>query len=289
MKLKNLKVNLHITERCNYGCRYCFAHFGRNKDLTLKEWQRIIDNLSSSEKVSGINFAGGEPMLYKDFPALVEYAKRSGFKVSIISNGFFLLDERFTPSDIFFELETLGISVDSFNEKILVELGCCDRASNILSQEKLIAIIKRARALNPNIKIKLNTVVSKLNVNEKLVELEKVIDVDRWKFLKMKPFRNKDFSNLDLTVSDEEFERFLKLNERNKGESVPESSLTGSYIIIDNRGNLLDNADDDYTVVGNLLEENFEDVFARYSFDAQLYSSRYSALQLENITKTLCA
>lgn len=277
MSLKNLKVNLHITERCNYRCRYCFAHFDSNRDLPLEDWRRIIDNLSASAMVSGINFAGGEPMLYPKFPALIDYAKRSGAAVSLISNGFYLLDERITPPDIFSKLDTLGISVDSINEKILVKLGCCNRESEILSAKNLIAIVKRARALNPRIKIKLNTVVSKLNVNERLINIEKFIDVDRWKFLKMKPFRNKNFSNLDLTVSDEEFERFLKLNERSEGESVPESSLVRAYIIIDNRGNLLDNAGDGHKVVGNLLEEKFEDVFARYSFDAQLYGSRYSS------------
>ena len=277
MSLKNLKVNLHITERCNYRCRYCFAHFGSNRDLPLEDWRRIIDNLSASEMVSGINFAGGEPMLYPKFPALIDYAKRSGAAVSLISNGFYLLDERITPPDIFSKLDTLGISVDSVNEKILVELGCCNQKSKVLSQENLIAIVKRARALNPRIRIKLNTVVSKLNVNERLINIEKFIDVDRWKFLKMKPFRNKNFSNLDLTVSDEEFERFLKLNERSEGDSVPESSLVRAYIIIDNRGNLLDNAGDGHKVVGNLLEEKFEDVFARYAFDAQLYGSRYSS------------
>ena len=32
----HLKVNLHLTETCNYRCRYCFAHFENGSDLPLE-------------------------------------------------------------------------------------------------------------------------------------------------------------------------------------------------------------------------------------------------------------
>ena len=34
--MNGLKVNLHITERCNYKCKYCFAHFDGQRDLSLE-------------------------------------------------------------------------------------------------------------------------------------------------------------------------------------------------------------------------------------------------------------
>ena len=73
------KVNLHITQKCNYSCKYCFAHFENSNDLEIDDWKEIIDNLKSSNLINEINFAGGEPVLYKDFSKLVEYAYFKGF------------------------------------------------------------------------------------------------------------------------------------------------------------------------------------------------------------------
>ena len=67
----------------------------------------------------------------------------------------------------------------------------------------------------------------------------------------------------------------MQNNMRAVGESVPESSLARSYIIIDNRGSLIDNAEDNYKTVGSLLREDFRTVFSRYAFDEELYASRY--------------
>lgn len=274
--MNGLKVNLHITDRCNYKCKYCFAHFNRQKDLSLEQWKKIIDNLKLSGMVSAINFAGGEPMLYKNFGELLNYAKSSGFEVSLISNGSLLLNEKLAPDEMFTALSMLGISIDSFNEKILIALGCCDGSLKTLSEEKLIAIVNRAKKINPSIKIKINTVVSRLNVDENLTALENKIPVSRWKFLKIKPFDNKTFSNKNLLISGDEFNRFLERNTRIDSAIIPEHTATRSYIIIDNRGNLLDNFRDNYDIVGNLLEESFDMVFGRYNFDNELYQSRYA-------------
>lgn len=40
--VEKLKVNLHITEKCNFHCRYCFAHFNNKKDLLFEAWKEIL-------------------------------------------------------------------------------------------------------------------------------------------------------------------------------------------------------------------------------------------------------
>ena len=273
--MNNLKINLHITERCNFKCRYCFAYFKHRADLPLENWKKIIDDLKVYGNISAINFAGGEPILYKDFPELIDYARNLDFKVSIISNGSLLLDEKFAPADIFSRLDTLGISVDSFDEKILIKLGRCDGSFRILSKEKFLEIIERAKSVNPSIKIKINTVVSQLNKNERLTEIENCVEINRWKFLNTKLFETENFSNRNLLVSDEEFQKFIEQNPRKNGESVLEKKISRSYIMIDNVGNMLDDFGEDYEIVGNILEENFSDVFGRFQLDKELYQSRY--------------
>ena len=162
------KINRHITQKCNYDCKYCFAHFADYADLSLDQWKRIIDNIKASGLVDAINFAGGEPVLYKEFPALAEYASDQGFKLSIITNGSLMLNSRLMPPMLFGKFETLGISVDSINPQILVALGACNKSNEVLTYEKLSQLIALARSVNPSIRIKLNTVVTNLNAGEDL-------------------------------------------------------------------------------------------------------------------------
>ncbi|MBQ3646630.1 MAG: radical SAM protein [Synergistaceae bacterium] len=71
--MNNLKINLHITEHCNFTCRYCFAPFNHRADLPIENWKKVINDLKSDGNISAINFAGGEPLLC-ELPQLVEVA-----------------------------------------------------------------------------------------------------------------------------------------------------------------------------------------------------------------------
>ena len=80
------------------------------------------------------------------------------------------------------------------------------------------------------------------------------IAADRWKILRMKPFQYGSFSNLDIQVSDEEFEMFVESNKeknrkkdkkenRKEGgaetarrEVVVEPDMKASYVLIDSNG-----------------------------------------------------
>lgn len=276
MEKKKIKVNLHITQLCNYACKYCFAHFANSCNLLLAQWMQIIDNLAASGQVYAINFAGGEPVLYPHFSELLHYAYHKGFNVSIISNGSLLLNKHLMPAADFALLDTLGISVDSFQPTILRSLGCCNRSREIFTLDDFVQLTSKAREINPAIKLKINTVVSKLNYQEKLTDLTNEIKIDRWKYLKIKYFRDDQHSNEDLLISDSEYDQFVQQNGLLGGRAVVERSLTGSYIMIDNKGNLVDDHCDNYQTVGNLLEESFGPIFQRYNFEAENYYSRYT-------------
>jgi len=269
------KINLHVTDSCNYHCRYCFAHFGKKKDLPLKSWKKIIDNIKNSGLVNAINFAGGEPVLYHDFLPLTTYAKEAGFNLSLISNGSLLLKQKYTPPILFEQISTLGVSIDSFRTKTLRALGCCDIHKNVLSKEHLVQIIATAKKINSTIKIKLNTVVSKLNKDEILPHIENDLPISRWKFLKIKAFHDGSFSNTGLLITDEDFSAFISRNTRTQDIVIPEKTLTRSYIMIDSQGNLVDDIGLSYKIVGNLLTEDFAEVFQRYEFNEQSYRQRY--------------
>ncbi len=270
-----LKINLHITQKCNYRCKYCFAHFADREDLPLESWKHIIDNIKQSGEIDAINFAGGEPVLYRGFHELMEYAYRQGFQLSIISNGSLMMNPILMPHQDFAMLDTLGISVDSVDSKTLVALGACNASQEVLSYDRLATLIRTAREWNPNIRIKLNTVITSLNSGEDLSEIGQSLSIDRWKMLRMKLFSNGVHSNADLVVGDEAFSSFVDRHRDVSRDVVPENDLTRSYIMVDNMGRLLDDEGMDYRVVGSLVDEDFSSVFPRYHFDRETYESRY--------------
>ena len=269
------KINLHITQKCNYNCRYCFAHFANHDDLSLDQWKHIIDNIKASGLVDAINFAGGEPVLYKDFPALVEYAFSLGFRLSIITNGSLMLNPILTPRTLFAKFETLGISVDSINPRTLVALGACNKSREVLTYDKLSELIALARSVNPSVRIKLNTVITNLNAGEDLSDVGRKLDIARWKMLRMKLFAHDGFSNAPLLASRAEFDAFVARHAEASDDVVPENDLTRSYIMVDNQGRLLDDEGEDYKAVGSLLTEDFADIFERYAFDEETDATRY--------------
>ena len=271
-----LKVNLHLTQACNYHCRHCFAMFPEPRDLSPERWKDIISDLAESGLVSAINFAGGEPVFCRGFPEIVSFAHDKGFLLSIITNGSLLRNEKLFPRELFPMISMFGFSIDSLNYDTLRRIGRYDSRGNILGRQGFIDTVRLIRECSPSASIKINTVVSKLNWNERLVDIEEEVPVSRWKFLKMKVFETKGFSNRDLAVTESEFEAFVRNNRRRYGETVVESTMERSYLIIDNAGNLLDNRGDSYTIIGNLLEEPFGELLSRFSLDDREYSRRYA-------------
>ena len=271
-----LKVNLHLTQACNYHCRHCFAMFPEPRDLSPERWKDIISGLAESGLVGAINFAGGEPVFCRGFPEIVSFAHDKGFLLSIITNGSLLRNEKLFPRELFPMLSMFGFSIDSLNYDTLRRIGRYDSRGNILGRQGFIDTVRLIRECSPSASIKINTVVSKLNWNERLVDIEEEVPVSRWKFLKMKVFETNGFSNRDLAVTESEFESFVRNNRRRYGETVVESTMERSYLIIDNAGNLLDNRGDSYTIIGNLLEEPFGELLSRFSLDDREYSRRYA-------------
>lgn len=149
------------------------------------------------------------------------------------------------------------------------------------------------RKYAPGCRIKINTVVSSLNKDEIMSDFIDEIAADRWKILRMKPFQYGSFSNLDIQVSDEEFERFVERNRDRKGkedgvtaeagmetakrEIVVEPDMKASYVLIDSNGCLLDNAVDEMTPVAvcDCLREDFAEGLRRLTLDREKYEARY--------------
>lgn len=266
------KVNLHILERCNFHCKGCFAHFENEKTKDFYFWKQVLDNLKSSNMVSAVNFAGGEPLLHRGLAELIKYARGLGFKVSVITNGFYV-NQKWLDENVDY-LDCLGFSLDSLDESTSIALGRCTRANEVFGADRLAKVCEYIRANGFKTKIKINTVVSRKNYREKFVHKIADLEIDRWKLLKLKVFDNGKHCNSMLDINDEEFEYFVENNQYKN--AVVEKSMVNSYLMVDANGNLVDNSDYDYKVVGSAFDESFEGLYSRYEgFDSKLYTQRY--------------
>ncbi len=81
---------LELTERCNEKCLHCYGEFGRNiktEDLLMSNWKTILSKLKNIG-CKKIQFIGGEPLLFKHFSSLLDYAIELKFEdISIFTNA----------------------------------------------------------------------------------------------------------------------------------------------------------------------------------------------------------
>lgn len=89
-------LHILLTYQCNLECDHCFV-FGSTRQSGTFTFRRLDDALVQAKSMPGcewIYFEGGEPFLF--YPLLrhgVETAHDMGFKVGIVSNGYWALTE----------------------------------------------------------------------------------------------------------------------------------------------------------------------------------------------------
>ncbi len=99
MKQETFTVQWHLTDSCNYRCKHCYQSSYTDNTITtekatqyLVEFQKLIAELSirkESKYRLHINFTGGEPMLIKHLPEILEEVRKIGnISFGILSNGY---------------------------------------------------------------------------------------------------------------------------------------------------------------------------------------------------------
>ena len=103
-------IHLHPTRLCNLACRHCYSESDPQQRGALDP-VALCDALVvlRAEGYSAISLSGGEPLVYGPLPAIIETARRLGFRVTVISNG--LLVTRRTDQ-LLSQLDGMAISFD---------------------------------------------------------------------------------------------------------------------------------------------------------------------------------
>ncbi|MFX1284740.1 MAG: viperin family antiviral radical SAM protein [Promethearchaeota archaeon] len=271
---KLISVNYHLTNACNYQCRFCFARFPQShKILPLKKAKKLVTQLSM-HGTKKITFVGGEPLLYPQLGELIRYTKNYNITTMIITNGS-LLD------CVYLELyekyiDWIGFSLDSSIDVVNDTLG--RRLKN--SRKQNLTHIQRVRSLVPTVKnlginVKINTVVTSLNWQEDMNWLIKELKPDRWKVfqvLKIDGENDRDIS--PLLITPRQFQHFIFRHQNCNPNKESNDAMMGSYIMIDPLGRFFDNTNGYLTFSRPILEVGVEKAFSDIQFSLKKFYQR---------------
>ncbi len=85
-----------LTHRCPLHCPYCSNPLelaARAEEMPAEDWMRVLREAAQLGVVQ-VGFSGGEPLLYRELPRLIETARAEGLYSNLITSGAGLGPER---------------------------------------------------------------------------------------------------------------------------------------------------------------------------------------------------
>ena len=123
-EIKSVRVS--VTDKCNFRCTYCMPAeglqwLGRDEILTFEEIARLV-RLLARVGVEEVRLTGGEPLVRRDLPVLVEMlAGVDGVSdLSLTTNGVLL--DRLAGALVEAGLRRLNVSLDTLNHVRFAEI-----------------------------------------------------------------------------------------------------------------------------------------------------------------------
>ncbi len=225
-----ISINIVVTTRCNYNCRFCFGHYKQLKEIPRDDRILEIPKLLVEAGCQKLTLEGGEPFLFPQLLDLLKVAKKVGLVTCVITNGKLVTKEKMESLSPY--LDWIGISIDSVDEAIEIELKRGDGSH--ISKCKEIAVW----AHEMGIRLKVNSVITSLNYIEDLKSLIRELKPDRWKAFQLLQIEGENVETTkDLTITDEEFRFFIKKHESIRKDGIDfvcesQEDMKGSYIML---------------------------------------------------------
>lgn len=246
----------NITARCNQNCKYCHR-FLNIMDLTYEENLEILNNLENSG-VTSITWTGGEALLLNGVDELLKISHEKGIKNKIITNGKLLTKERIDK--IYKYLDSITLSIDSIDDDINYSLG---RGKNHF--EEIKEILDYIKEKNYDVKMRINSVVCKNNVNnfEDLTNFLNNYNIYSWRIFKFMPLRekaviNKESFDIPLSIYDKVVS-YIKTNSNIENiDTRIEEDMEKKYVLILANGDIVITNKGKDEKVGNALKDSLK-------------------------------
>lgn len=201
-------VDFRPLGRCNLDCPFCYGP--RHDVATMSEADafRVVEILRA-ERVKGVVLSGGEPTL---LPYLAELAAalhapytsgEPGVQVVLSTNGLAPIP---AMGKILPHLSWIALPLESADPGEHAAM----RTGNARHSERVIALLKEVRRSHPAVRVKLGTVVTKINTKG----VDRVLDLitddfllpDIWKIYEMSETNYGADNRLALTLEPGEFD-----------------------------------------------------------------------------------
>jgi radical SAM protein with 4Fe4S-binding SPASM domain len=116
MKYKIISCKWEITDKCNLKCIHCLVRrVKRKRELSTSEVLTALENLQR-HGLRKLELTGGEPLLRRDIFHILEYCKKKGIEVDLITNG--TLIDKYVVKKLKKVANRIYVSLDGPNSKI---------------------------------------------------------------------------------------------------------------------------------------------------------------------------
>jgi radical S-adenosyl methionine domain-containing protein 2 len=282
MSLLPPAVNWHFWPWCNYGCKFCFARFEDipRLDRLPKHIAITVPEMLAEAGADKITFVGGEPTLCPYLGDLLAASKDVGLTTCIVSNATGLTEEFLNEWGHL--VDWVGLSIDASNDEIHAEIGRGMRGDIARARSHHLDLAKDAwrRCRSRGIRMKLNTVVCKSNLNDDMTALVMELKPERWKIFEVLPVEGQNDGDVDkLLLDDGEFEIWIARHSwvANEGISfVPESNelMRGSYAMMDALGRFYTNVDGGHSYGPSILDVGVKQAWKENRFIEKRFIDR---------------
>ena len=262
MKQIPLAVNWHFWPWCNYGCKFCFARFEDipRADRLPKEIAITVPEMLAAAGADKITFVGGEPTLCPYLGDLLAASKDVGLTTCIVSNATGLTEEFLDEWGHL--IDWVGLSIDASNDEIHAEIGRGMRGDLARQRSHHLELAKQvwASCTQRGIRMKLNTVVCKANLEDDMSALVMELKPERWKIFEVLPVEGQNDGDVDdMLLEENEFNSWVERHKWVADEGiqcVPECNelMRGSYAMLDALGRFYSNTEGGHTYGPSILD-----------------------------------
>ena len=277
-----LAVNWHFWPRCNYGCNFCFARFEEiaTANKMSKADALTVPQMLADAGADKLTFVGGEPTLCKYLDELLDAAKNAGLTTCIVSNGTGLTEAFLSKNHQ--NIDWIGISIDASNDDLHYKIGRGQSkdlrkgfSNHLVDTLPVWDLCKKY-----GIKMKLNTVVSSVNMDDDMNQLVEILMPERWKIFQVLPVEGQNDGDVDpLLINEYQFEKWVKRHSQVESlgiQFVPESNdlMRGSYAMLDAKGRFYSNVNGGHQYGPSILDVSVEDAWSQNVFLEEKFSER---------------
>lgn len=169
-------IMIEPTNACNFRCRFCptsdiklLKSIGRKVGfMPMDLFKKIVDGIKFPSRIGKLNlYKDGEPLLHKQLPEMVAYAKQSGaFDEIVFNSQVSLLTEEKARALIEAGLDTIRISVIHVHDKGYKDL--CQAYSNYAEvRENIHRLFRLKQEYKSPLRIHVKTIETGLTQEER--------------------------------------------------------------------------------------------------------------------------